>query len=139
MKDVGGKGGSMPFPRALARLNKAGLNRVTKHTAPLTPGMGVVIHRGRSSGREYQTPVSVFKTADGFTFVLTYGPGSDWVQNVLSAGGCELRTRRRTIKLVSPRLVHDESRRDIRPLERQVLRVLGVADFLSLKTAPGPE
>ena len=38
--------------------------------------------------------------------------------------------------LVSPRLFHDESRRDIRPVERQVLRAIGVADFLSLKTAP---
>jgi hypothetical protein len=33
-------------------------------------------------------------------------------------------------------VLHDESRRAIRPFERQVLRVLGVADFLTLKTAP---
>jgi hypothetical protein len=32
-------------------------------------------------------------------------------------------------------LVHDENRRGIRPVERQVLRLIGVADFLSLKTA----
>jgi hypothetical protein len=67
---------------------------------------------------------------------VTYGQDTDWVKNVLAAGGCELRTRRRVIRLVSPRLFHDQSRRDIRPVERQVLRVLGVADFLSLKTAP---
>jgi hypothetical protein len=30
-------------------------------------------------------------------------------------------------------LFHDEARRDIRPLERQVLRAIGVADFLSVK------
>jgi deazaflavin-dependent oxidoreductase (nitroreductase family) len=126
----------MPFPRAMARLNRAGLNRLTRHTAPLTPGMGVVIHRGRRSGRRYQTPVNVFRTPDGYLFALTYGPESDWVQNVLAAGGCELRTRGRTVALVSPRLVHDKSRTGIRPLERAVLRVLGVADFLSAKTAP---
>jgi hypothetical protein len=44
-------------------------------------------------------------------------------------------TRGRTVRLVSPRLVHDENRRGIRPVERQVLRLIGVADFLSLKTA----
>jgi hypothetical protein len=33
-------------------------------------------------------------------------------------------------------LVHDENQRGIRPLERQMLRLIGVADFLSLKTAP---
>lgn len=122
----------MPFPRTLARLNKAGLNRLTRHTAPLTPGMGTVVHRGRRSGREYQTPVNVFRTDDGYLFALTYGPGSDWVQNVLAAGGCELRTRRRTIALTDPRVFRDQTRAGIRPVERQVLRLMGVADFLRL-------
>jgi deazaflavin-dependent oxidoreductase (nitroreductase family) len=129
----------MPFPRTLARWNKAGLNRLTKHTAPRTPGMGVVIHRGRRSGRRYETPVNVFRTEDGFLFALTYGPGSDWVKNVLAADGGELRTRGRTVRVVAPRLVHDESRRGIRPLERQVLRLIGVADFLAVKAAAAPE
>jgi hypothetical protein len=57
------------------------------------------------------------------------------VQNVLAAGGCELRTRRRTIALTEPRLVRDEKRAGIRPAERQVLRLMGVADFLQLKVA----
>ena len=129
----------MPFPRTLARWNKAGLNRLTKHTAPRTPGMGVVIHRGRRSGRRFQTPVNVFRTEDGFLFALTYGPDSDWVKNVLAAGGGELRTRGRTVRVVAPRLVHDESRRGIRPFERQVLRLIGVADFLAVKAAAAPE
>jgi deazaflavin-dependent oxidoreductase (nitroreductase family) len=122
----------MPFGRTLARVNKAGLNRLTRHTAPLTPGMGTVVHRGRRSGREYQTPVNVFRTDDGYLFALTYGPGSDWVQNVLAAGGCELRTRRRTITLTDPRVFRDQTRAGIRPVERQVLRLMGVADFLQL-------
>ena len=126
----------MPIPRTVGRWNKAGLNRVTRHIAPWIPGLGVVIHRGRRSGRRYQTPVNVFPADDGFVFALTYGPDTDWVRNVLAAGGCELRTRGRTVRLVSPRLYRDEDRRGIRPFERQVLRVLNVADFLSLKFAP---
>ena len=126
----------MPLSRTLARWNKVGLNRVTKHVAPWMPGFGVVAHTGRRSGRRYQTPVNVFPAADGYLLALTYGPGSDWVKNVLAAGGCELVTRGRTVRLVSPQLVHDENRRGIRPLERQVLRLIGVADFLSLETAP---
>jgi deazaflavin-dependent oxidoreductase (nitroreductase family) len=125
----------MPIPKVVGRWNKAGLNRVTRHIAPWMPGLGVVIHRGRRSGRRYQTPVNVFTANDGFVFALTYGPDTDWVKNVLAAGGCELRTRGDTIELVSPRLFHDEARRGIRPVERQVLRVLGVADFLSLEPA----
>ena len=126
----------MPIPSAVGRWNKAGLNRVTRHVAPWMPGFGLVIHRGRRSGRQYQTPVNVFPAADGYVLALTYGPDTDWVRNVLAAGGCELRTRGRTVRLVSPRLYHDEDRPGIRPLERQVLRALNVADFLSLKTAP---
>jgi len=124
----------MPFPRALARLNKAGLNRLTRHTAPLTPGMGVVVHTGRRSGRRYETPVNVFRTADGYQFALTYGPGCDWVRNVLAAGGCELKTRGRAVRLTEPRVFRDQTRAGIRPLERQALRVMGVADFLSMRT-----
>jgi deazaflavin-dependent oxidoreductase (nitroreductase family) len=100
------------------------------------PGLGVVIHHGRRSGRVYQTPVNVFATEDGYVFALTYGPDTDWVKNVLAAGGCQLRTRGHVVRLTSPRLFHDEARRDIRPLERQVLRAIGVADFLSVKKVP---
>lgn len=126
----------MPIPQIVRQWNKAGLNRVTRHIAPWMPGFGVVVHRGRRSGRVYQTPVNVFPAQDGYVFALTYGADTDWVKNVLAAGRCELRTRGRVIRLASPRLFHDEARRGIRPLERQVLQVIGVADFLSLKTAP---
>jgi len=126
----------MPIPRIVGQWNKVGLNRVTRRIAPWMPGLGVVVHRGRRTGRAYQTPVNVFGAEDGCVLALTYGPDTDWVKNVLAAGGCELRTRGRVISLASPRLFHDEARRGIRPLERQVLRVIGVADFLSLKVAP---
>ena len=126
----------MPIPRIVRQWNKAGLNRITRRIAPWAPGFGVIIHRGRRSGRLYQTPVNVFATEDGYVFALTYGPDTDWVKNVLAAGGCELRTHGHAIPLTSPRLYHDESRRGIRPVERQVLRGIGVADFLSLKAVP---
>lgn len=126
----------MPIPRMVGRWNKVGLNRLTRRVAPWLPGFGVVVHRGRRSGRQYQTPVNVFPTADGYRFALAYGADADWVKNVLAAGGCELRTRGRTVRLVAPRLDHDERRRGIRPVERQILRLLGVADFLVLTTAP---
>ena len=78
----------------------------------------------------------MFPAEDGYVLALTYGQDTGWVKNVLAAGGCELRTRGCVTRLVSPRLFHDESRRHIRPVERQVLRMLGAAGFLSLKTAP---
>jgi deazaflavin-dependent oxidoreductase (nitroreductase family) len=125
----------MPIPKTVGRWNKVGLNRITRHIAPWLPGFGVVVHRGRRSGRRYRTPVNVFPTADGYLFALTYGPDTDWVKNVLAAGCCELRTHGRTVRLVAPRLYHDERRRGIRPLERRILGLLHVADFLALQTA----
>jgi hypothetical protein len=67
-------GSSVPFPQWLARLNKVGLNRVAKHVAPSLPGIGVVVHKGRRSGRTYQTPVNVFRTPDGFVIALVLHP-----------------------------------------------------------------
>jgi hypothetical protein len=70
--------------------------------------------------------------------LLTTPDHAVWLLPTPAAGGCELRTRGRVVRLTSPRLYHDESRRDIRTLERQVLRMIGAADFLSLKTASAP-
>jgi deazaflavin-dependent oxidoreductase (nitroreductase family) len=125
----------MPIPKVVARWNKAGLNKITRHIAPWMPRLAVVVHRGRRSGRAYETPVNVFAGGDRYIIALTYGPDADWVKNVLAAGGCELRTRGQTIPVSSPRLYHDDNRPGIRPLERQALRALHVADFLSLTPA----
>jgi deazaflavin-dependent oxidoreductase (nitroreductase family) len=124
----------MPIPKRVARWNRAGLNRVVRHVAPWMPGLGLVVHRGRRSGRVYQTPVEVFGTPDGFIVALTYGLDTEWLKNLQAAGGGELRTRGRTLRVGEPQVYHDEERTGIRPLERSMLRLVGVADFVRLKT-----
>ncbi|HEX6337618.1 MAG TPA: nitroreductase family deazaflavin-dependent oxidoreductase [Jiangellaceae bacterium] len=128
----------MPAPRWLARANRVGLNRILRLIAPWAPGFGVVIHRGRRSGRTYRTPVNVFRRKAGFVIALTYGRDSDWVKNVLAAGGCELQTRRRRHELASPRLYRDESRRDMPAPVRLALGAIRVYDFVALDIARGP-
>lgn len=125
----------MPLSRRVARLNRVGINRLTRHVAPWLPGLGVVVHKGRKSGRTYRTPVNVFRAAGGYSVALTYGTGSDWVMNVLAAGEAELLTRRRQVQVLSPRIVHDPSLRRAAVGARPILRLLGVADFLDLDTA----
>src|SRR5579884_2452323 len=98
----------MPLPRAVARFNRVATNRVLGPLARYLPTFGVVEHRGRKSGRLYRTPVNLFARPGGCTIVLTYGPSSDWVRNVLAAGGCRIETRGRTLAFANPRLVHDE-------------------------------
>jgi deazaflavin-dependent oxidoreductase (nitroreductase family) len=117
-----------------ARFNRLVTNRITGPLAPWLPLFGVVVHTGRRSGREYRTPVNVFRHGDGFVIALTYGPESDWVRNVTAAGGCDLITRRKRHTFTTPRLVHDEHRACVPAPVRLALRLLDVADFLALAT-----
>lgn len=88
--------------RWVAAFNLAVANRITSPFATRLPGFGIIIHRGRKSGRFYRTPVNVFEAADGFLVALTYGQDSQWVRNVLAAGGCQLETRRVLYQLSAP-------------------------------------
>lgn len=101
---------------------------VLRPLAGWLPTFGIVTHRGRRSGREYRTPVNVFRRGDRYLFVLTYGSESDWVRNVMAAGACSLRTRGRDVALVGPELVHDPSLPGIPAFARFVERHLAGAD-----------
>jgi deazaflavin-dependent oxidoreductase (nitroreductase family) len=127
----------MPAPRWLAKANRAAFNRIVRLIAPWAPGFGVVIHRGRRSGSTYRTPVNVFRSEGGFVIALTYGRESDWVKNVLAAGGCELQTRRRRHELRSPRLYRDDGRKGVPAPVRLALGAINAYDFLALDIA-GP-
>src|SRR4029453_19472431 len=68
-----GQARDMPLPPSVARFNKAATNRVTSRVADRLPGFGIVVHRGRRSGREYETPVNAFRRPGGYTIALTTG------------------------------------------------------------------
>jgi deazaflavin-dependent oxidoreductase (nitroreductase family) len=125
----------MPLPRSLAKANKVGLNRLTRHIAPYLPGFGVVEHRGRKSGRSYRTPVNVFRTGDGFAVALTYGRDAEWVRNVSAAGGAVIRSRGKTVPVSHPRIVQDESRSYAPAFVRLILARVHVDEFLLVDTA----
>lgn len=94
----------MPYPRWLARINKRVFNprEIRRGKSP------VVIHVGRSSGTLYQTPLDSHPTKRGYVLVVRYGPGSDWVRNILEAGTATLRVDGREHRLESPRLVSQQ-------------------------------
>jgi deazaflavin-dependent oxidoreductase (nitroreductase family) len=131
----------MPLPRSVARLNRYFTNRILGPLAPYLPGFGVVVHCGRKTRRLYQTPVNVFRHEGGYVIALTYGPQSDWVRNVIAAGGCTLKTRGHTVRLTRPRLFHDERRRALPPPARLIGALANFSDFLQLQLqlqpAPG--
>jgi len=121
----------------MRQVNKVALNKLTRPLAAWLPGLGVVVHRGRTSAKQYRTPVNVFPRPGGrYVLAMTYGTDTDWVKNVIAAGGCELLTRGKRVTLTAPRLFHDEARHDIRVVERTVLGLLHVDDFLELCELP---
>ena len=122
----------MPAPRWLARFNKRATNRVLGRLVPYLPSFAFVVHRGRKSGREYRTPVNAFRRGDSYTFALTYGPETEWVKNILAAGGCSLKLRGRTVRLTNPHLFHDVQRRAMPRPVRLILGLGHIDDFLSL-------
>jgi deazaflavin-dependent oxidoreductase (nitroreductase family) len=126
----------MPFPRWLARFNLHVTNRVLGPLASYAPGMGVVVHTGRKSHRQYRTPVLVFRRGDRFVIALTYGRDSQWVQNVLAQGGCDLEVMGRTLQLTCPNVFHDGHRRSVPAVVGLILGLLNVSDFLEASLAP---
>jgi deazaflavin-dependent oxidoreductase (nitroreductase family) len=126
----------VPLPESLAQFNKRVTNKVSRPVAAHVPGFGVVVHRGRTSGREYRTPVNVFTRPGGLAIALTYGKGSEWVRNVLAAGEADVTTRGHAHHVTNPRIVHDTTREAVPPPVRAVLGRLHVDDFLLLDDAP---
>jgi deazaflavin-dependent oxidoreductase (nitroreductase family) len=124
--------------KPVARFNRAVTNRITRHFAGRAPGFGIVIHRGRTSGRVYRTPVNVFRVSEGFLIALTYGRQSDWVQNVLAQGGCALETRGRVYQLSGPVVIHDPRHRRFPMPLRVIPAIGGVTEYLRLSASPAP-
>ncbi len=125
----------MPIPRWIARFNLHVTNRILGPLAKRLPGMGIVVHTGRRTHRQYRTPVMFFRRGGKFIFALTYGRESHWVQNVLSGGSCDFETQGRTLRLSNPRLFHDPQR-SVAPMPHHlILGMLNVSDFLELSPA----
>jgi deazaflavin-dependent oxidoreductase (nitroreductase family) len=120
--------------RWLAKINIAFTNRITSLFAAWLPGFGVLTHVGRKSGKLHRTPVNVFRGSNGFIIALTYSSQSEWVKNVLVAGGCELKTRGKKYQLSAPNVVRDPTRRRFPFPVRIVLRIVGADEYVELAT-----
>ena len=116
--------------RWLAKINIAFTNRITSLFAGWLPGFGILTHVGRKSGRVYRTPINVFRASSGFIIALTYSSQSEWVKNVLAAGGCELKTRGKNYQLSAPNVVRDPTRRRFPIPVRIVLRIVGADEYM---------
>lgn len=95
----------MKAPRALARFNKRVTNPIQSTYAPHLAPWAIITHVGRKSGQTYRTPVVGFRSGSTFAVVLFYGPESDWVRNVRSAGSATITRRGRDLTWSNLRVV----------------------------------
>lgn len=124
----------MPMPRWWGHVNK----RVFNPRAIASGKWPVLTHVGRTSGRTYRTPLDAHPVDGGYLFVLVYGSGSDWVQNVLAAGSARLRVDGREVELTAPRLVdEDEAFQALPEGAARPPRILRITEFLVLHHARG--
>lgn len=122
----------MPMPGWVARVNKRFFNpiEIRRGARP------VLTHVGRKSGRTYRTPLDAHPVGDGWIFVVVYGPGSDWVRNVIHAGRATLEIDGERIELANPRLVSGSEARKLLPAGvKMPPSFLRIDDFLHLDRA----
>jgi deazaflavin-dependent oxidoreductase (nitroreductase family) len=129
----------MPLSDGVAQFNRRVTNKLTGKIAGWLPGFAIVVHRGRRSGKVYRTPINAFRTASGYRVALTYGAETEWVRNVLAAGGCELIVRGRRVRLVEPQLGADPTRRWAPLVVRLVLGAINAGGYLDLRFATGSD
>jgi hypothetical protein len=91
----------------------------------------IVKHTGRSSGREYQNPVTAYPLGDGFVIPVLYGTGSQWVRNAIANGGFTLRTKGRDVRLERPEIIPSSQALAVfPPLLRRTMRSRKIEDFV---------
>ena len=126
--------GHVALPHWLARLNMRFSNRFMRPIAARLPWFCVLEHVGRRTGTVRRTALMAFhRDSDRWVIALTYGPGVEWLRNVVAEGGCRLLTRGRWVEVVEPRRFRDQSRLAVPWPVRIPLAVLRVDEFLELR------
>jgi deazaflavin-dependent oxidoreductase (nitroreductase family) len=94
----------MVYPPAFERLQIKYMNPMVKRVSRFMPGVATIKHRGRKSGKPYETVVTPFRKGNILAIALAHGK-TDWVKNVLAAGEADVRFNRRDVHIVNPRIV----------------------------------
>ncbi|WP_193043693.1 nitroreductase family deazaflavin-dependent oxidoreductase [Mycolicibacterium baixiangningiae] len=94
----------MLFPPWLERLQIKRINPVLRPLSKRMPGLAVIKHRGRTSGKEYETIVTAYRKGNVLAIGLVHGK-TNWVKNVLAAGEAYIHVARNDLHLVNPRVL----------------------------------
>jgi len=114
------------FPPWLDRVQTKYMNPLVRRAAPYLPTFALVKHRGRKSGKGYETVVNAYRKGDVLAILLGHGK-TDWVKNVLAAGEADVHLFRRDVHITNPRVLPPGTDADWLPWTvRQGARRVGV-------------
>jgi deazaflavin-dependent oxidoreductase (nitroreductase family) len=94
----------MLFPVAAENFQVKYFNPLIKPFARFLPGMATIKHRGRKSGKPYETIVTAYRKGNTVAIALAHGK-TDWVKNVLAAGEADLHFTGKDVHLTNTRIV----------------------------------
>lgn len=94
----------MRFPPWFENFQIRYINPLAVPLARFMPGVTVITHRGRKTGRQLETAVSAYRKGSTVAVMLAHGK-TNWVKNVLAAGEADIRLGRREVHLVNPRII----------------------------------
>lgn len=116
----------MVFPVWVENFQVKYFNPLIKPFARYLPGMATIKHRGRKSGKPYETIVTAYRKGNVLAIVLGHGK-TDWVKNVLAAGVADVHFIRRDVHIVNPRILPAGASADGLPwMARVQARKIGV-------------
>lgn len=94
----------MLVPPALESFQIKYINPLMTPISKKLPGLSVITHTGRTSGKRYETPVTSYRKGNTLAIGLIHGK-TNWVKNVLAAGQADIRVSGNDLHLVNPRVL----------------------------------
>ena len=100
----------------------------------------VVHHVGRTSGKQYETPVHAVRTEGGFIVALPYGASTDWVRNVLAHRSATIFYAGTAYRVDCPEVLDlAEFEAEFAPREQRTHRLFGVRQCLRVRQITADE
>jgi deazaflavin-dependent oxidoreductase (nitroreductase family) len=128
-----------PTARRVVRFGARLINPLTLLVAGRRwmPIVGVLVHRGRTTGRLYSTPLGMRRLGDSFVMPLTFSEGAAWYRNVRAAGWGAVRYMGREYTLVNPEVIDYAAAAPAFPrYELLQFRLVGINEYVRMRQAP---
>jgi hypothetical protein len=126
-------------PGSRSQLNKRSNAIFLKIAGGPLRAYSLLKHIGRSSGKEYATPLTAYPLGDGFVIALLYGDATivSWCRNVMAAGKCIIKTNGQEHVLGRPEIISAaQALPAYPPLFRFVYKSRDIRQFLWVHRMP---